>query len=394
MRKYKRMFVIVMDSLGIGQMTDAEKYNDVGADTFGHIAQAVGGLNCPVMQKLGVGNLHNIKGIDPVVSPEAYYTKMMELSVGKDTMTGHWEIMGLNIQSPFQTFTDTGFPQDLMDELEKRTGHGWLGNKSASGTAILDELGEEHVKTGKMIVYTSADSVLQIACHEETFGLDELYRCCEIARDITMKDEWKVGRIIARPFVGDKAGSFKRTSNRHDYALKPYGKTVLDSLKENGYDVISVGKINDIFDGEGVTEAYKSKSNEDGMNITIGIADKDFTGLCFVNLVDFDALWGHRRNPEGYAKEIELFDRQLGELLEKLTEDDCVILTADHGNDPVHHGTDHTREMVPLIIASKAHHGAGLLRPAETFANLGATVADNFEVEMPEYGTSYLSVLK
>ena len=394
MRKYKRMFVIVMDSLGIGQMTDAEKYNDVGADTFGHIAQAVGGLNCPVMKKLGVGNLHNIKGIDPVVSPEAYYTKMMELSVGKDTMTGHWEIMGLNIQSPFQTFTDTGFPQDLMDELEKRTGHGWLGNKSASGTAILDELGEEHVKTGKMIVYTSADSVLQIACHEETFGLDELYRCCEIARDITMKDEWKVGRIIARPFVGDKAGSFKRTSNRHDYALKPYGKTVLDSLKENGYDVISVGKINDIFDGEGVTEAYKSKSNEDGMNITIGIADKDFTGLCFVNLVDFDALWGHRRNPEGYAKEIELFDRQLGELLEKLTEDDCVILTADHGNDPVHHGTDHTREMVPLIIASKAHHGAGLLRPAETFANLGATVADNFEVEMPEYGTSYLSVLK
>ena len=394
MRKYKRMFVIVMDSLGVGQMTDAEKYNDVGADTFGHIAQAVGGLNCPVMQKLGVGNLHNIKGIDPVVSPEAYYTKMMELSVGKDTMTGHWEIMGLNIQSPFQTFTDTGFPQELMDELEKRTGHGWLGNKSASGTAILDELGEEHVKTGKMIVYTSADSVLQIACHEETFGLDELYRCCEIARDITMKDEWKVGRIIARPFVGDKAGSFKRTSNRHDYALKPYGKTVLDSLKENGYDVISVGKINDIFDGEGVTEAYKSKSNEDGMNITIGIADKDFTGLCFVNLVDFDALWGHRRNPEGYAKEIELFDRQLGELLEKLTEDDCVVLTADHGNDPVHHGTDHTREMVPLIITSKAHKGAGLLRPAETFANLGATVADNFDVEMPEYGTSYLSVLK
>lgn len=394
MRKYKRMFVIVMDSLGVGQMTDAEKYNDVGADTFGHIAQAVGGLNCPVMQKLGVGNLHKIKGIDPVVSPEAYYTKMMELSVGKDTMTGHWEIMGLNIQSPFQTFTDTGFPQDLMDELEKRTGHGWLGNKSASGTAILDELGEEHVKTGKMIVYTSADSVLQIACHEETFGLDELYRCCEIARDITMKDEWKVGRIIARPFVGDKAGSFKRTSNRHDYALKPYGKTVLDSLKEKGYDVISVGKINDIFDGEGVTEAYKSKSNEDGMNITINLADKDFTGLCFVNLVDFDALWGHRRNPEGYAKEIELFDRQLGELLEKLTEDDCVILTADHGNDPVHHGTDHTREMVPLIIASKAHHGSGLLRPAATFANLGATVADNFEVKMPEYGTSYLNVLK
>ena len=260
MKKYKRMFVIVMDSLGVGQMTDAAKYNDRGADTFGHTAEAVGGLNCPVMKKLGVGNLHRIKGIEPVENPEAYYTKMMELSVGKDTMTGHWEIMGLNIQTPFQTFTDTGFPQELLDELVEKTGHKWLGNKSASGTAILDELGEEHIKTGKMIVYTSADSVLQIACHEEIFGLDELYRCCEIAREITMKPEWKVGRIIARPFVGNQAGSFKRTSNRHDYALKPYGRTVLDDLKDKGLDVISVGKIKDIFDGEGITEAYKSKS--------------------------------------------------------------------------------------------------------------------------------------
>ena len=394
MKKYKRMFVIVMDSLGVGQMTDAENYNDVGADTFGHTAEAVGGLNCPVLKRLGMGNLHQIKGIEPVKTPEAYYTKMREISVGKDTMTGHWEIMGLNIQTPFQTFTDTGFPQELMDELEARTGHTWIGNKSASGTAILDEMGEEHMKTGAMIVYTSADSVLQIACHEETFGLDELYRCCEIAREITMKNEWKVGRIIARPFVGEKAGAFKRTSNRHDYALKPYGKTVLDALKEKGLDVISVGKIKDIFDGEGITEAYKSKSNEDGMNITIDIAKKDFTGLCFVNLVDFDALWGHRRNPEGYAKEIELFDRQLGELLTLMNEDDCVILTADHGNDPVHHGTDHTREMVPLVITSPSHTGAGLLHVAETFANLGATVADNFEVKMPEYGTSYLNELK
>ena len=350
---YKRVFLVVMDSVGCGTAPLSHQYGDEGTNTIKHIAEATNGIYLPNLKKLGYGNLTEIKGVDPVEKPLGYYFKADELSTGKDTMTGHWEIMGLNIQSPFQTFTDTGFPQDLMDELEKRTGHGWLGNKSASGTAILDELGEEHVKTGKMIVYTSADSVLQIACHEETFGLDELYRCCEIARDITMKDEWKVGRIIARPFVGDKAGSFKRTSNRHDYALKPYGKTVLDSLKEKGYDVISVGKINDIFDGEGVTEAYKSKSNEDGMNITINLADKDFTGLCFVNLVDFDALWGHRRNPEGYAKEIELFDRQLGELLEKLTEDDCVILTADHGNDPVHHGTDHTREMVPNIVYSK-----------------------------------------
>ncbi len=394
MKKYKRMFVIVMDSLGVGQMTDAANYTDAGADTFGHTAEAVNGLSCPMMKRLGMGNLHRIQGIEPVLYPEAYFTKMMELSVGKDTMTGHWEIMGLNIQTPFQTFTETGFPQELMDELEKRTGHGWIGNKSASGTEILDELGEEHIKTGKMIVYTSADSVLQIACHEETFGLDELYRCCEIAREITMKDEWKVGRIIARPFVGNRAGEFKRTSNRHDYALKPYGKTVLDSLKEHGLDVISVGKIKDIFDGEGITEAYKSKSNEDGMNITIELAKKDFTGLCFVNLVDFDALWGHRRNPEGYAKEIELFDRQLKELFELLNEDDCVILTADHGNDPVHHGTDHTREMVPLVIASKSHKGAGLLHPTDTFASLGATVADNFEVDMPKYGSSYLASLK
>ena len=394
MKKYKRIFTIVVDSLGVGALSDAADYGDVGTDTLGHISQVRDEFNIPNLQKIGMANLHPLKQVAPVEKPMAYFTKMREASTGKDTMTGHWEMMGLHITTPFRTFTETGFPQELLDELSARTGRVIIGNKSASGTEILDELAEEEITKGHMIVYTSADSVLQICGNEETFGLDELYRCCEIARDITMKDEWKVGRIIARPFVGDKAGSFKRTSNRHDYALKPYGKTVLDSLKENGYDVISVGKINDIFDGEGVTEAYKSKSNEDGMNITIGIADKDFTGLCFVNLVDFDALWGHRRNPEGYAKEIELFDRQLGELLEKLTEDDCVILTADHGNDPVHHGTDHTREMVPLIIASKAHHGAGLLRPAETFANLGATVADNFEVKMPEYGTSYLSVLK
>ena len=392
MRKYKRMFVIVMDSLGVGQMTDAEKYNDVGADTFGHIAQAVGGLNCPVMQKLGVGNLHNIKGIDPVVSPEAYYTKMMELSVGKDTMTGHWEIMGLNIQSPFQTFTDTGFPQDLMDELEKRTGHGWLGNKSASGTAILDELGEEHVKTGKMIVYTSADSVLQIACHEETFGLDELYRCCEIARDITMKDEWKVGRIIARPYVGKKKGEFKRTSNRHDYALKPYGRTALNALKDAGYEVISVGKIFDIFDGEGLTESNKSTSSVHGMEQTIEIAKRDFKGLCYVNLVDFDALWGHRRDVEGYAQEIEKFDVKLGELLSVMKEDDLLIITADHGNDPTHVGTDHTRERVPFIAYSPSMKGCGKLDDTDTFAVIGATIAENFGVEMPE-GTIGSSIL-
>lgn len=391
--KYKRVITIVMDSLGAGAMPDAEKYGDAGTDTFGHIAKTVGGLNCPTMQQLGFGNLHPIKGMDPVAAPKAYYTKMLEKSVGKDTMTGHWEMMGLYIDTPFLTFTETGFPKELLDELSSRTGHGIIGNKAASGTEIMDELGEEHMRTGDMIVYTSADSVLQICAHEETFGLEELYRCCQIARDITMKDEWKVGRVIARPFIGNKKGEFKRTSNRHDYALKPYGKTVLDTLKENHYDVISIGKIKDIFDGEGITEAYKSKSNVDGMNILLDVMDKEFTGHCFVNLVDFDALWGHRRNPQGYAKEIETFDGQLKEVLAKLKEDDLLILTADHGNDPTHTGTDHTREMVPLVLYSPSMKGSGLLAAPNTFAAIGATIADNFEIDMPENGTSLLDKL-
>lgn len=390
MSKFKRVFTIVMDSLGVGAMADAAAYGDVGADTLGHIAASVEALKIPNLQKLGMANLHPMKNVPPVASPIGYYTKLNEMSNGKDTMTGHWEIMGLLIDKPFQTFTDTGFPKELLDELQARTGHAILGNKSASGTEILDELGEEHMRTNAMIVYTSADSVLQIAAHEETFGLEELYRCCEIAREITMKDEWKVGRIIARPFVGPGKGAFKRTSNRHDYALKPFGRTVLDELDSKGYDVISVGKIKDIFDGEGITKAFKSKSNEDGMNHTIEIAKSDFKGLCFVNLVDFDALWGHRRNPQGYAAELELFDRQLGELIEVLKEDDLLILTADHGNDPVHAGTDHTREMIPFILYSKQNTGSGLLVHDCTFASIGATIADNFEVDPPKYGNSYL----
>ena len=299
--KYKRIFTIVMDSVGCGEMPDAEHYGDRGADTIGHIAKTVGGLAMPAMEKLGYGNLHSILGVEPQRDPQGYYTKMLEASVGKDTMTGHWEMMGLYIDKPFQTFTDTGFPQELIDELEKRTGYKIVGNKSASGTEILDELGEHHMKTKDMIVYTSADSVLQIAAHEEVFGLEELYRCCEIARELTMKDEWKVGRVIARPFIGEGKGHFTRTSNRHDLALKPFGRTVLNELKDKGYDVISVGKIKDIFDGEGITEAYKSTSSHHGMEQTIELTQKDFTGLCFVNLVDFDAKWGHRRNPQGYA---------------------------------------------------------------------------------------------
>ncbi len=392
--KYKRIFTIVMDSVGCGEMPDAEHYGDRGADTIGHIAKTVGGLAMPAMEKLGYGNLHSILGVEPQRDPQGYYTKMLEASVGKDTMTGHWEMMGLYIDKPFQTFTDTGFPQELIDELEKRTGYKIVGNKSASGTEILDELGEHHMKTKDMIVYTSADSVLQIAAHEEVFGLEELYRCCEIARELTMKDEWKVGRVIARPFVGEGKGHFTRTSNRHDLALKPFGRTVLNELKDKGYDVISVGKIKDIFDGEGITEAYKSTSSHHGMEQTIELTQKDFTGLCFVNLVDFDAKWGHRRNPQGYAQELEEYDQLLTTFLGQLREEDLVIITADHGNDPCHTGTDHTREMVPLILYSPSHQGSGLLPLANTFANLGATVAENFEVSMPEYGESYLSYLK
>jgi len=394
MKQYKRIITIVMDSVGVGATPDAADYNDVGADTFGNIAKAVNGLHMPNIQSLGMGNLHSIQGIEPSKNPKGYYGKMLEASVGKDTMTGHWEMMGLFIDQPFLTFTDTGFPQELIDELEKRTGYKVIGNKSASGTEILDEYGERHMKTSEMIVYTSADSVLQIAAHEDTFGLEELYRCCEIARELTMAEQWKVGRVIARPFVGNRIGEFKRTSNRHDYALKPYQPTVLDSLKNSGFDVISVGKIVDIFDGEGITEYHKSKSNEDGMNITIDLMKKDFTGLLFVNLVDFDALWGHRRNSVGYAQELELFDRQLGELLPLLNDDDCLILTADHGNDPEHHGTDHTREMVFQVYYSAQHRGFGLLPLSKTFADIAATIADNFEVEPTPYGKSVLSFLQ
>lgn len=391
-KKYKRIFTIVIDSLGAGAMPDAAEYGDAGTDTLGHISESVDSLVIPNLQKLGMANLHPLKQVEAVAKPLAHYGKLREASTGKDTMTGHWEMMGLHITKPFKTFTDTGFPPELIAELEKRTGHKVIGNKAASGTAILDELAEEEIATGHMIVYTSADSVLQICGNEETFGLEELYRCCEIAREITMKDEWKVGRIIARPYVGKKKGEFKRTSNRHDYALKPYGRTALNALKDKGYDVISVGKIADIFDGEGITEANKSKSSVHGMEQTIEIAQKDFTGLCFVNLVDFDALWGHRRNPEGYAHELEKFDVKLGELLPLLREDDLLIITADHGNDPTHTGTDHTREKVPFIAYSPSMKENGQLPESDTFAIIGATIADNFGVDMPE-GTIGYSVL-
>lgn len=396
MKKYQRVFVIVMDSLGIGGARDAAEYGDEGADTLGHIYEAAGGLDIPNLRRLGAANLHPLLRAEAVEHPLGYYGRLEEKSRGKDTMTGHWEMMGLKTEKPFITFTEQGFPPELIRELEERTGHKIIGNKSASGTEILDELAEEEIRTGHMIVYTSADSVLQICGNEETFGLDELYRCCEIARDLTMKDEWKVGRVIARPYVGKKKGEFQRTSNRHDYAVKPFGQTVLSALKDNGFDVISIGKINDIFAGEGITEALKSKSSVHGMEQTIEVAsERDFHGLCFVNLVDFDALWGHRRDPQGYAGEIKRFDEKLGILLEKLRADDLMMITADHGNDPTYKGTDHTRENVPFLAYSKSMEGSGSLPEADTFAVIGATVAENFGAGMPEgtIGTSVLGML-
>lgn len=393
MKKYKRIFTIVLDSLGIGAMDDAADFGDGGADTLGHISESVDKLEIPNLQKLGMANLKPLKQVDAVEDPLGYYMSLSEASSGKDTMTGHWEMMGLHITKPFRTFTEHGFPKELIEELSRRTGHEIIGNKSASGTEILEELAEEEIATGHMIVYTSADSVLQICGNEETFDLKELYRCCEIAREITMKDEWKVGRVIARPYVGKKKGEFRRTSNRHDYALKPSGKTALNALKDAGLDVISVGKIFDIFDGEGLTESNKSKSSVHGMEQTIEIAKREFEGLVFVNLVDFDALWGHRRDVEGYAGEIEKFDVKLGELLKLLKEDDLLILTADHGNDPTYTGTDHTRERVPFLAYSPSMTGCGNLGTGDTFAIIGATIADNFGVQMPE-GTIGHSILE
>ncbi len=391
MKKYKRIFVVVIDSLGIGGAADAADYNDSGTNTLGHISERMNEFNMPNLQKLGMANLCKLKQVPPVAEPMGRIMTLKERSVGKDTMTGHWEMMGLHITKPFKTFSD-GFPQELIDELEARTGHKVIGNKSASGTAILEELAEEEIATGNMIVYTSTDSVLQICGNEETFDLEELYRCCKIAREITMKDEWKVGRVIARPYVGKKKGEFVRTSNRHDYAIKPYGLTVLNAMKDAGLDVISVGKISDIFCEEGITESNRSKTSVHGMEQTIEIADRDFTGLCYVNLVDFDTLWGHRRNPLGYGDEIEKFDVKLGELLKVLKDDDLLILTADHGNDPTYIGTDHTRENVPFIAYSPSMDKGGNLGEADTFAVIGATVADNFKVEMPE-GTIGYSIL-
>lgn len=385
--RFKRIFVVVMDSVGIGYEPDADKFynageNDVGSNTWVHVSEMCHGLKIPTLNKLGLNDLGNVIGTTSLKHPNSYVMTLRERSRGKDTLTGHWEMMGINTQNPLVTFTDTGFPKELMDELSKRTGRKLIGNYSCSGTVILTQLGEQQKREGSLIVYTSADSVLQIAAHTDTVPLEELYRDCEIAREITMKPQWKVGRIIARPFVGEDKNSFKRTSERRDYSLQPDGKTSLVSLQENKIKVIAVGKIHDIFAGVGMDESHHIESNHDGMNITTSIAkDKDFTGLCFVNLADFDVLYGHRRDSKGYGKCIEEFDKDLNNLISNLNDNDLLMITADHGNDPIWYGTDHTRERVPLICYSKSFKNGSKLIEQDTFGCIGKTILSNFEVQ-------------
>lgn len=379
--RFKRVFILVLDSLGIGKARDAAEFSDLGSNTFKSIEEKFTDFKISNLEQLGWGDFDDYKNLKKVDHIHSYTLRAHEKSQGKDTMTGHWELMGLKVTKSFKTFTNTGFPDELLDLIKAKTGRGILGNVAASGTEIIKELGEEHMKTGKLIVYTSADSVLQIAAHEKIVSVPELYDICEFVRKITLKDEWKVGRIIARPFIGTNPNDFKRTSNRHDYALSPNKKTYLNYLSDNGFDVIAVGKINDIFNGSGVTESYKTKSNEDGMNRTIDLTKKDFTGLCFTNLVDFDMEYGHRRDPIGYGRSIEEFDKKLPELLNNLQEEDLLILTADHGNDPTFEGSDHTRENVPVIFYSKGFTKGKYLGESDSFAVVGATVAENFKID-------------
>ena len=387
---FKRVHLIVMDSVGIGEAPDAAQFNDVGSDTLGHIAETAG-LTIPHLEQLGLGAIRPLAGVEAIADHQGYATKLEEVSVGKDTMTGHWEIMGLNIQKPFRVFPE-GFPPELLQQIEAFSGRKVVCNLPYSGTEVLDDYGPGQMETGDLIIYTSADPVLQIAAHEEVIPLEELYRICEYVREITKDEPYMIGRIIARPYLGEP-GNFKRTSNRHDYALDPFGKTVLDSLKDNGKDVIAVGKINDIFNGQGITETVRTKSNMDGVDQLLNVMDKDFTGLSFTNLVDFDALYGHRRDTKGYAQAIEDFDQRIPEILAALKEDDLLIITADHGNDPTFPGTDHTREYVPLLVFSKNMKASGAL-PQGYFAYISATIAENFNVPQTENGKSFLTLLK
>lgn len=385
--KFRRIILIVLDSVGIGALPDAAHFGDEGTNTLVHIAEKRG-LHVPYLTSLGLAHIHPIPGLKPPPRPLGAYGKMREISAGKDTMTGHWELMGLEVAKPFQTFPE-GFPAELIEAFSVRTGRQVLGNKPASGTAIIEELGVQQMETGAWIVYTSADSVFQIAAHEEVIPLDELYRACEVARELTLEEPWRVGRVIARPFTGSP-GAFQRTPRRRDYAVKPPAPTVMNRLQEAGLDVMAIGKIADIYSGEGVTRSIPTRSNMDGVDRLLEVLKEPFCGLAFVNLVDFDSMYGHRRDPEGYGQALEEFDARIPELLEALGPDDLLIITADHGNDPTHTGTDHTREYVPLLVYQQAIRPANLgIR--QTFADVGATIAENFGVKQPQIGQSFLS---
>lgn len=391
MARFNRIFLIVMDSVGIGELPDAARFGDEGAHTLRHIAERVKDFALPHLAALGLGRIEPLPNVPEADCPQAHFGKMKEISVGKDTTTGHWEIMGLHVATPFRTYPN-GFPAELIREFEQRIGRRVLGNKVASGTEIIEELGEEHEKTGGVIVYTSADSVFQVAAHEEVIPLEELYRICEIARELTLRDEFAVTRVIARPFTGKK-GNYVRTPNRHDYSVKPFAPTVMNHLQEKGLASIGIGKISDIYAEEGITKSIRTTDNMDGVDKLLQTMGESFTGLSFVNLVDFDAKYGHRRDPEGYGRALMEFDARIPELLAALRDDDLLIITADHGNDPVHHGTDHTREYVPLLVYHKGIGEGTSLGVRETFADVGATIADNFGVTLPTIGKSFLSQL-
>ena len=384
-RSIDRVVLIVLDSAGCGALPDAAAYGDVGSDTLGNLSRAVGGLTLPHLQGLGLGHLTQILGVVPVAAPEGAFGKMREASAGKDTTTGHWEMAGLVVEKGFRTFP-AGFPDDMIHRFSVETGRAVLGNKPASGTVILDELGAEHMKTGAPIVYTSADSVFQIAAHEEVIPLDELYRMCEVARRLC--DEYGVARVIARPFIG-QPGAFKRTYNRRDFALPPPEPTVLDRIAESGLPVVGVGKIWDIFNGRGVTENIHSEGNADGLQHTLAALDRTERGLVFLNLVDFDMLYGHRRDPRGYAAALQQFDAFLPELQRRLGPRDLVIITADHGNDPTWHGTDHTREYVPVLACGPAVKAGVDLGTRASFADLGATVEESLGLAPHATGASF-----
>lgn len=391
MKKINRVTIVVLDSAGVGELPDAKKFGDQNVNTLAHISNTVG-LNVPNLEAMGLGNITDLETVKKVTDSKAKYGKMAEVGEGKDTLTGHWEMMGNTLEKGFNQFTENGFPKEVIDEFEKRTGRKVLANKEASGMKVIAEFFDQHMETGDYIVYTSADSTFQIAAHEDIVPVEELYRACEIASDIVQSPKYNVARIIARPFIGER-DTFTRTANRHDYAQSPTEYLVTEKLKDNGFDCIGIGKINDIFTGVGITETYKSKSNDDGVALTIDqLKRKDINGLIFTNLVDFDTLGGHPRNAELYRDMLEKFDSQLPDIITAMNEDDLLVITADHGNDPTYIGNDHTREYVPLICYSKTIDG-GEITTRDTFEDLGETICEIFNLESTNNGTSFLKEL-